>query len=161
VALDLSEMTNITSGLERIRLQMKEQGRKKAVRAGAKVIQKAMIENAPIIKPGTAGSSSLAPGALKSDIRIASIDDDGDPGALIGPGTKTEHVARWVEYGHRMVSGGQSHILADGKAHGPGKAAEKDVPGYPFLRPAFEGSEAAALDAVSVTLEEELEKAAS
>lgn len=158
MALDLSEMTGLTTGLDRIRLQMKEQGRKKAVRAGAAVIRKAMVENTPVLAGTNVGSDSLKPGAMKNDIRVAMIDEEGDPAALIGPGKKTAHVAGWVEYGHRMVSGGQSKVLDSGKTRGPGKASEVDVPSHPFLRPAFESSEAAALDAVSVTLAEELNK---
>lgn len=159
MALDLSEMANLTSGFERIRLQMREQGRRKAVRAGARVIQAAMIESTPVLAGTNAGSDSLEPGAIKGDIRISSIVEDGEPAALIGPGKKTAHVAGWVEYGHRMVSGGQSKVLAGGKTSGSGKAGE-DVPAHPFLRPAYERSEAAALEAVSTTLEAELNEVA-
>jgi HK97 gp10 family phage protein len=133
----------------------------KAVRAGGRVIQEAMIERTPENVERNAGSDSLEPGAVKADIKVRFPADENalEATATIGPGGKTSHVARWVEYGHRMVSGGQSKLGPDGKLRGPGKAAEVDVPADPFLRPAFEASEAPAMDAIAETLATELPKA--
>jgi len=134
---------------------------RKAITAGGHVIQDAMVERTPVNVEKNAGSNSLEPGAIKADIKVRfpAQEQPLETTATIGPGGKTSHVARWVEYGHRMVSGGQSKIGADGKLRGPGTAAEKDVPAYPFLRPAFEASEGPAMDIIAETLGTELQKA--
>jgi HK97 gp10 family phage protein len=133
---------------------------KKAVRAGGKVIRDAMIERTPELIEKNTGSDALEPGAVKADIKVRfpAAENKYEATALIGPGSKTSHVARWVEYGHRMVSGGQSKVLANGKVRGPGKVHEQDVPAYPFLRPAFEESVAEAQAAEVETLRSELQK---
>lgn len=160
MSLDFSEIGKLTGGLDAIRLKLKQQGEHKAVRAGARVIQEAMVERTPVQAGTNVGSDSLEPGAMKDDIRVQMIDDEGEPAALIGPGKKTAHVANWVEYGHRMVTGGQSKLLGKGKSRGSGKASMVDVPAHPFLRPAFEASEQEALAAVEASLSKDLEEVA-
>ena len=132
----------------------------KAVRAGGKVIRDAMIERTPVLIEKNAGSNALEPGAVKADIKVRFPAEENkyQATALIGPGRKTSHVARWVEYGHRMVSGGQSKVLPTGKTRGPGNVHEEDVPEHPFLRPAFEASVAEAQSAEVETLRDELQK---
>ena len=51
-----------------------------------------------------------------------------------------------------MVTGGESHLNPAGVLEGSGTAQERDVPAYPFLRPAWEQSNAAALDAIAESL---------
>ncbi len=130
----------------------------RAVRAGGKVIQAAMTERAPVQQFRSAGSNSLEPGELRGDIRNSVVVDGDEVAAIIGPSRKTAQVARWVEYGHRMVKGGYSKVLANGKTRGPGKASEVDVPAHPFLRPAYEESVGVAEEAVRATLLEEIGK---
>jgi len=123
---------------------------KRAVRAGGNVIKAAMVERTPINAEKNAGSNSLEPGAIKADIKVRfpAQENAQETTAIIGPGTKTGYAARWVEYGHRMVSGGQSKVGPDGRTRGPGKAGV-DVPAHPFLRPAYEASLHAAQDAMA------------
>lgn len=132
----------------------------RAVRAGGRVIQAAMIERTPVLIEKNAGSDALEPGAVRADIKVRfpAAQNQFEATALIGPGGKTSHVARFVEYGHRMVTGGQSKVLASGKVRGRGKVAEQDVPAHPFLRPAWEESVAEAQAAEVDSLRNDLQK---
>jgi HK97 gp10 family phage protein len=148
----ITGVSQLLAKLEAARVQMTGPEMKKAVRAGGNVIRVAMVSRAPVLDEKTAGSSSLDPGALKADIRVTLPHNDEEVEAFIGPSSKTAHVARWVEYGHREVSGGQSKVLSGGRTRGSGKASEIDVPEHPFLRPAFEASVNAAGDAIRESL---------
>jgi hypothetical protein len=125
------------------------------VRAGLEVIAEAMIERAPILDKRTVNSTALEPGAIKEDIRAFPVraDMDGFVSGMAGPSEDTQHVAEWVEYGHRVVKGGQSKILADGRTKGSGHQVRGadgellEVPEHPFLRPAFESSADKSLEA--------------
>lgn len=143
----------IEKRLDVLRLGMVQKVSASAVRAGADVIAEAMTTAAPVLDAKTAGSTALEPGALKADIRTTQgRTEEGEVAAFAGPGHETAHVARFVEYGHRMVHGGQSKVVdGEGRTRGAGVASEIDVPAHPFLRPAFEASvteAAAARDAV-------------
>jgi HK97 gp10 family phage protein len=141
-----------------VQARMVKGGRRKAVVAGARVIANAMIERTPTQLHRSNGSTALEVGELKEHIKVrASTDDNGDPIAIAGPDGQVQHVAHWVEYGHRMVTGGRSRVLPDGRTQGGGKAAEEDVPAHPFLRPAFESSANAALEAVGAELKTQFE----
>lgn len=133
---------------------------KKAVRAAGIVVRDAMIERTPVNIEKNAGSNSLEPGAVKADIKVRFPAQEQvlETTALIGPGAKTAHVARWVEYGHRDVHGGQSKVGADGKVRGHGVANIEDVPAHPFLRPAYEASIDAGHEAEAEVLQQELQK---
>lgn len=120
-----------------------------AVRDGANVIKDAMRESAGTLNKTvvrTASSNALTPGALAQDIKVrVKVDKTDIAVAIIGP-VKYSHVARWVEFGHRMVKGGYSKVAGDGTTRGPGRESGEPVPAYPFLRPAFERSSTAALE---------------
>jgi len=158
VDIQLAGMAELVSRMKALPKVVQGESSRKAVRAGAKVIQAAMIENTPVQAVRSASSNSLEPGALRDDIRTRTTLRDGVAEATVGPGKKTAHVAGWVEYGHRMVSGGTSKVLANGKTRGKGKVSTVDVPPHPFLRPAFEESASAAGDVMQVVLLEEIEK---
>lgn len=137
------DMTTLQRALEARRMEMVQVTARKAVHTGAVVIAEAMQTAAPMLDSKTANSTALEPGALKADIRATGgrLNEDGELVAYAGPSPKTAHVADWVEYGHRMVHGGQSKIVdGEGRTRGPGIAAEEDVRAHPFLRPAFESS---------------------
>jgi hypothetical protein len=109
-----------------------------AVMAGGKVLQAEEQLRAPVRVPMPHGNA-LPPGALKSDIELVfGISDEGLPSAIVKPGKYTKHVARWLEYGHRLVRGGYSKVLPGGRTRGQGRASAVDVRPYPFIRPAFE-----------------------
>jgi HK97 gp10 family phage protein len=149
--VQIEGLTKCIAKLENAGAQMGNTEMRKALRVGGKVIKEAMVERAPVLDKRTQNSTALEPGALRDGIRVYVPQDEEQPQALIGPNAKTAHVARWIEYGHRQVSGGYSKVMADGKTRGPGKAGA-DVPAYPFLRPAFEGSIAEAGAAVEASL---------
>jgi hypothetical protein len=127
-----------------------------AVMDGGKVLQAEVQLRAPVRIPMQHGTA-IPPGALKSDIELAfGFSDDGLPAAIVKPGKYTKHVARWLEYGHRLVRGGYSKIMPGGYVRGPGRASSVDVPAYPFIRPAFETAREPATMAAVASLQKNL-----
>jgi HK97 gp10 family phage protein len=156
---EMTGMEAVAAKLRGLGQEMSASGARRAVIAGGRVIQAAMIETAPVLDKKTANSTSLEPGALKANIRLYLPKDEVPVTAIIGPGAKTAHVARWVEYGHRMVTGGSSVVLSGGRSRGGGTASAVDVPEHPFLRPAFESSVTAAQEAMVASVGETIQKA--
>ena len=85
-----------------------------------------------------------AEGLLKRSVRVQTEVDTTRQrgGAVIGftsqagdNGIPQDHIAEWVEYGHRLVG------------HKPGKADLGKVAMHPFMRPAFSVSADKAIDA--------------
>lgn len=152
------EITGLNEMRERLRLLAQNLRRDyivKAVKAAAQVIADAMQEQAPERAEGPSGDA-LPPGAMREDIKVRErVDKDGFATARIGPGKDTAHVARWVEYGHRQVAGGVNRVLASGKTRGAGHEIGQ-VPPHPFLRPAFERSEAKAIERFKEVLRDEI-----
>jgi hypothetical protein len=149
------DASRVVMNFEAIRAQMADQGQRRAVLAGARVIGEAMVERTHVLAGKKKGSDSLEPGELKENIKVRALRDEGQWMGLAGPSGaagKYGKVAYDVEYGHRMVTGGESRMGADGKFHGEGTALEEDVPAYPFLRPAFEASTMPALAAMAESL---------
>jgi HK97 gp10 family phage protein len=158
ISISVSGLSELQAKLDDLSTKQADACIRKALRAGAEIEQAAISERAPI-KDSTGGT--LPDGALKNDIVIKMTrDEQGNRMAVVGPDKYTAHVARWVEYGHRAVTGGYNTKLANGKTRGPGKVAAEDVPEHPFIRPAFEATEQAVATAMSTTLAEEIEKAA-
>jgi hypothetical protein len=154
---ELSGLTELVAKMERARVDMGGKEMKKALRAGGKVFKEAIIERIPPSLQGSIpGADSLNPGDLAAEIRVAVIDGDNGPEALIGPNSKVTHVMRWLEYGHRQISGGYSKLV-DGKTRGPGVAGE-DIPAYPVIRPAFEESAGEALSAERDSLQQSFQE---
>lgn len=126
---------------------------KKAIRVGARIVKAEIASRAPI-RPDAPSGDALPPGALKSDISIRTLKDTGaDEAVSIQPGKLTAHIARFVEFGHRLVKGGRNHI----KRGGPGKVIGH-VPAHPFVRPAFEASQKPVQDAIEESLAKSLQK---
>jgi len=134
------------------------------LRAGGEVIQAAIRGRAPV-RPDLPSGDALPPGALAHDIELAIGEEDGHPAAIIRPGSETAYAAEWLEYGHRMVTGGYSKAVGtSGRHRGPGKLTmtkrgTKSVPAYPFIRPGFEESAGAAAEAANKATGEAIEKA--
>jgi HK97 gp10 family phage protein len=129
---------------------------RKALRAGG-LIEKAAVEERAPVKDEPGGY--LPAGALKADIIVHTTkDEQGAISAIVGPGKLTAHVARWVEYGHRMIRGGRSRLLPNGKTRGPGKQIGF-VDAHPFIRPAYEATRQEVISTICTTLTTELEKA--
>ncbi|MGC1783475.1 MAG: HK97-gp10 family putative phage morphogenesis protein [Acidobacteriaceae bacterium] len=140
--IEITGLDAMRAKLNRLEEQVRREFVVKAVKAGANVIRDAMIEDAPVLAAKSAGSNALEPGALRDDIKTrAHVDKDGVAVAHIGPSRKTGYVARFVEYGHREVK--------DNIEIG-------QVPPHSFLRPAFERSEAEAIETFKSTMREEI-----
>jgi HK97 gp10 family phage protein len=163
MSIELTGMKEMLAKMTEIREYVRTEGARKAVSAGGKVMKVAMVEKTPVLIERNVGSSSLEPGEIKRSIRVRVRMEDDEAVALIGPTGKDGEPARaahLVEYGHRMVVGGESRMDAAGIFVGPGHALEKDVPAHPFLRPAFEESAAGAMEAVAKAFGEGLREAA-
>jgi HK97 gp10 family phage protein len=154
---EIRGFSELATKMEAAAREVGERRTKRMVLAGARVFKREMVSRAPVLDKKTANSTSLEPGALKKNIRIAMLKKETIPTAIVGPGTKTDYVARFVEYGHRMVSGGQSHVLPGGKTRGPGTASEIDVPAHPFIRPAFESAQGEAEQAMIKDFDQPIE----
>lgn len=128
---------------------------RKALRKGAQVTRAAIAERAPV-RPDLPSGTALPMGALASDIIVRSYTDaDGKEVASVQPGEYTDHVAGFVEFGHRMVRGGYSRVdKKTGKTKGHGKEVGQ-VPAHPFFRPGAEASEDAAAEAIVESLSED------
>jgi HK97 gp10 family phage protein len=140
---------------------MKTDGAKRimnrALRAGGEVFKEEVEQRAPV-RPELPSGTALPPGALQHDISVKTITGDAKSGiVLVGPGRLTRHVARWVEFGHRLVRGGTSRLLANGKTRGRGSEVGQ-VPAHPFMRPAFEAGVQRALEAVKASIVDDLAK---
>jgi HK97 gp10 family phage protein len=152
--MEFTGLTELVAKMRKARVEMAGPEMKKALRVGGRVIEDAIVQRAPmLLEEQSAGSDSLEPGALKDGMRVAVIDGENGPEAIIGPNSKVAHVARWVEYGHRDVHGGYLKLLGNGKTRGTGTANEVDIPAYPFIRPAFEASAADAGRAIGESLQ--------
>ena len=149
-----------TTGLEELKgkarlLQeaMREQALKEGVRAGSKVILEAMQSRVPELDAKTTGSDAAPPGTYKAGLRATAprSDKDGIVTSRIGAGKKVARQAFLVEYGHRLVKGGGSRVLADGRLQGAGREIGS-VPAYPALRDAYEASAREAQEACVATV---------
>jgi hypothetical protein len=126
-----------------------------AVLDGGAVMQAEVRLRAPT-RPALPHGTAIPPGALKGDIELRfGFSEEGLPAAIVMPGKYTKHVARWLEYGHRLVRGGYSKALAGGRTRGRGVEIGVVKP-YPFLRPAFETSRQAAVEATVQSLQRNL-----
>jgi HK97 gp10 family phage protein len=158
VTIDIQGLAELQATLTDLSTRAADKAMRNALKAGA-AIEQASISTAAPIKVGSGGI--LPDGALKNDIVIKiKKDDRGGMTAVVGPDKYTAHVARWVEYGHRLVRGGYSRMLANGKTRGPGKEVDQ-VEEHPFIRPAWEASREAVTTAITTTLASEIEQAAA
>jgi HK97 gp10 family phage protein len=137
---------------------------RKALKAGAEIEQAAIVEafrNRRQPKEPQRGGI-LPIGAIENDIVVKmKRDEQGNPIAVVGPDAFTERAARWVEYGHRIVTGGYNKLLPNGKTRGPGKVHDEEVEASPFIRPAFEATQQEVAETMATVLAEEITKAAA
>jgi HK97 gp10 family phage protein len=158
ISIEVKGLEELKSKLDQLSTKEADAAIRKALRAGAAIEQAAIAERAPV-KVDTGGT--LPEGALKSDIVVKMTrDGQGNIAAIVGPDKLTSHVARWVEYGHRLVRDGYSRVLANGKTKGSGKQVG-NVPAHPFIRPAFEATADEVAQTIASTLAAEIEKAAN
>jgi len=163
VGFDFVGFEKLGSKMDALATELVEETQVKMLRAGAKVFKAEMEERAPVLDHKTAQSTSLAPGELKKNIGTYLHRNEVPLEIGIGPNGKVDHVAYWLEYGHRMVHGGWSQLARSGAGKGtmftgPGTTGD-DVPAHPFIRPAFEAGEAPAEMAMIVVFDETMKKA--
>jgi len=157
MGLEISGLGDLRANLGELRQAASDDATRQALRAAAALIRDEEQQIAPVLDDWTAQSTALPPRALKDGIEFR-IRKDG-PGfltALIGPRKGTRRAAHLVEFGHRLIKGGRSHVGARG-AEGSGREIGQ-VPAHPFLRPAFDSKWRPALALFAETLKLQLKK---
>ncbi|MDE2099253.1 MAG: hypothetical protein KGL39_18510 [Patescibacteria group bacterium] len=156
-----AEMIRV-EGLDQVRAELarfdaavQDRATRAGLRRAADTVADAIEERAPV-RPALPSGTALPPGALKADFGFTISRRSGVLMAVIQPGKLTRHVARWVEYGHRMVKGGYLSVKR-GKLRGHGKEVG-NVPAHPFIRPGFEASVVPAVNAFAEGLKSELKR---
>ena len=130
-----------------------------ALQAAGNVIQAAVAAKTPVrvhvvIRGGARGGKVMEltlPRLITKIVAVVEIDDSLKYGRVrIGFGD-LGYIARFVEFGHRIVHGGYSHIDKKGRSHGPGRESGEVIP-HPFMREGLELSAKEAVDAFAVSL---------
>lgn len=135
----------------------------KALYEGAKIEQATIQANAPEQQSEpTAQSTALPMGAIKNDIHIERTKtSESEPAYLVIPGSKTRHVARFLEFGHALVRGGYRRAVKDrngnptGKHRGSGQEVGRVQP-HPFLRRSWEECAAAVKARIAEVMTEQM-----
>jgi len=141
--IQIEGMEGVKAALAQFDVKVQDKAMRAGLRDAAEVMQGAVAAAAPE-RPALPSGNALPPGALRSDITLVVKRDAGILEAIVQPGKYTFHVARWVEYGHRLAKGGQ--IAWEGMVNGRRRRRGGhghligDVPAHPFIRPAFEAS---------------------
>lgn len=132
----------------------------KALSAAGNVIADAVEVRTPRKLEDT-GGNSLDLGELRESLMVDVQLDSGFRGGSVDVGFgKNGRVALWVEYGHRIVMHGVTS--ADRRNGYKGKlllrvnpeSFDSNVPAYPFMRPAFDASADAAIEAFSNSIQQ-------
>lgn len=143
-----ADFQNLLNKLNNLKGEGRQKAERKALKAVGSLIQEAIVARAPV-QSGTP-HGDLAPGELKADIKVrVHISKDEDAGldsssVSIGPGSKTSHIARFVENGH-----------ANPKA----TKGKKNTPAHPFIRVALDATREKAIDLYESVITEEINKA--
>jgi hypothetical protein len=134
---------------------------KGAVHEGAEVMRSAIEEHTPErTDKWTEGtrSTALPPGRLREGLFIDEYQGQrGNPVAVIRFDGEAERVARWVNFGHRIVRDGKSKVLKNGKTRGAGKVVGFAAPTY-FFTETVEETQGQVADIVRSRLQESLAK---
>jgi len=163
ISIDIAGLAEVKAKLEALGTTQANRIVRKALKAGAAIVQEAIEVRIPA-RPDLPSGTALPIGALKSDIEIKmKSSDPQNQAAVVQPGELTFHVAEWVETGHRLVRGGYSRELikngqGTGKYRGPGTEVGT-VPPHEYIREAYEVSREDAALAIATTLITEIEKA--
>jgi hypothetical protein len=131
---------------------IKAKGYIKALSAGGNIIASAIEGLCPVKAEDTGGL--LDRGELREGVSVEVTLDTQLRGGIAKIGWTTKRladVANWVEFGHRVVipNGG---TYRDGKGRTRKGSHVADVPAHPFIRPGFDASAEAAVDAMAASL---------
>lgn len=165
ITIDLSGFEELAKQFDGLAQELRDELIAKATLEAARAVETELLARTPINTTAyNEGSDALSPGELLADISVRPLEAlPGNTTFAVGPSKKTAHVAKWVEYGHAMVTGGRRSVK-NGRITGPGRLTTVNgtkitqVPAYPFLRPAQSASEGEALAAFEAVLKEAIEK---
>jgi HK97 gp10 family phage protein len=150
--IQVEGVKSVQDALNAIDAKVRVKAMKAALHAAGVPMRAAIQERAPERVEGEGGK--LPPGALAADVILRVTQEGGQLFAVIEFGGLTYYVARWVEYGHRLVKGGYSSMKR-GKLQGHGHQIG-NVEAHPFIRPAFEATTKASFDAFVAELQSQL-----
>ena len=129
-----------------------------ALAAAERVITPAVKAATPVDKALLA-THRIAPGALRAAVESrVEVDTGARGGQVTVDWGDLSHIAGFVEYGHRQVTGGYSHVDKSGRTHGPGREVGQ-VPPHPFARPVMARISEEAVEAFATGLGEAIEEA--
>lgn len=156
VSLQVQGLDELQRRLDLLRTEQAQKILRKGLRAGGRWVQTEVAERAPV-RPSLPSGTALPVGALKFDVILRNIYrgvPEGGAVVTVGFGKFTAHVARWVEFGHRLVAGGR--YMNWGK-RGKGEVTGR-VWAHPFMRPAWEATENVCALTFANTVKAELDK---
>lgn len=132
----------------------------KALEAGGKVIQDAVYAKTRIQLRDSGGDLLVEGGELRDALKHVTVVDSQGRGGFVAVGFgRLGYIANWVEYGHKLLTHWENKEAYTYKGRKRvrkwgGHEFIKDVPAYPFMRPALEISAEAAIDAFAASLAE-------
>ena len=151
ITINTSEFDGLAELLTRFPDDIQKTLVRNSLKAGAQVMQVAVIQKCPMRQSVLTAHGTGAKAAwLKGDIRIAQMKNGG---WRIGAGTLMAYLLRWLERGHLLVKGG--HLDSRNRAKGKTRIIGH-VPAYPVLRPAFDESVQTAVHAIAVELQSQM-----
>jgi HK97 gp10 family phage protein len=148
ISYDFAGFDALAAKMDELARDLARPAQVRMVRAGANVFKDAVVERAPVLQEELAGSNALPPGAVRDGIHVYMTKDE-PVTARVGPDKHVAHVARWLEYGHRIVAGGRAR--AGGTVIG-------EVAAIPFIRTGYEAALHPAEEAMQKVLEETVKK---
>ena len=157
IEIKVTGLEELEKNFELLQTKAVEKIIRKALRKGGKLMQAELTEAAPT-RPDLPSTTALPVGALKTDIQVSVKKTATGFVATVGPGSWTEHAARFTEYGHRMVTGGYSKKTSKG-TRGPGKEVGF-VAARPWVRPTFERTADSIAAVICDSMTEDTAKAA-
>lgn len=141
VTVQVQGLAEVDAKLHKLANKLADRSLRKAVEAGLVVMADAVRDRTP-----------EKTGLLKSSVggRVATSQKQGALVGVVGFGNEG-YVARLVEFGHRVRAKAKN-----GKSKKSG-AVVGHVPAHPFMRPAFDESKDAAVEAFTETIKSEVE----
>jgi HK97 gp10 family phage protein len=159
-AFHITGLNETVAMLEQSPTRIVQEGFFRAAQAAMNIVADEVERLCPVKPEDTGGI--LDKGVMRERISIFIELDSRSRGvtAHVGFGTAdgVDHVANWVEYGHRIVIPGSGHYYDNRGRLRKGTFNHTYVPPHPFLRPAFEASRDAAVEAFVESLNKTVAK---
>jgi HK97 gp10 family phage protein len=145
-------LKELEAALKTLEAELQVKGIRAGLRAGGVVFRDAM--KALVSRSSGTRALDLAQGKqrrhLADDLRVRTSFSGGVPTARIGPGSKTRHIANWLEFGtapHVIKARRAKELFFPGSGHPITEVHHPGTAPHPFIRPAFDTQSGNALGA--------------